>query len=71
MPHRLLDHEELASRLEKRLDKIEHKLDLHLQKAAANEVDLRWIKGYVKLSLTVIVAIGTGMVTTMFKVFIT
>jgi len=64
-----MDHEELAKRLEQRLDKIEDKLDKHLEQVTTNTADIKWVQGYIRLSLTALIALGTGVVTTIFKVF--
>ena len=68
MPHRM-DHEELAKRLETRLDKIETKLDRYLEMNAHQEADIKWVKGYIKVSLSAIVAISAGLITTIFRTF--
>ena len=65
-----MDHEQLAKRLEKRLDTIESKLDRYLETSATQTNDIKWVKGYIKVSLSVIIAIATGLVSTIFKVFI-
>ncbi len=61
-----MDHEGLLSQLERRFDRLEEKLDSYMKEAASNEVDLNWVKGYIKLSLSliasIIVAIVTGVI---------
>lgn len=64
-----MDHEELARRLEARLDKIEEKLDKHILLATENEVDLRWVKGSIKLALSAIITLTIGLATTIFNTF--
>lgn len=65
-----MNHEELAARLEKRLDRLEEKLDVYLREVAENKADLKWVKGHIKLGLSAILAIATGLLTTAFRVFI-
>ena len=65
----MMDHDQLATRLEQRLDKIENKLDRFLEMNAAQEADLKWVKGYIKVSVSAMIAIATGLITTIFKVF--
>lgn len=65
-----MDHEELAERLEARLDKIEAKLDRHIQVTTENEVDLRWVKGSIKLALSMIVGLVGAMVTALIELFV-
>ena len=70
MSQQRMDHEQLAKRLEHRLDKIETKLDRYLEISAAQEADIKWVKGYIKVSLSALVAVATGLITTIFRVFI-
>lgn len=67
----MMDHEQLLIKLEKRLDKIEHKLDVHLELVSQHRTEISWIKGYIKLSLSALLAISTGVISTIFKVFFT
>lgn len=62
-----MDHEELARRIEARLDKIEEKLDKHIQLTTENEVDLRWVKGSIKLALSAIIGIIGSMAAIVFE----
>ena len=64
-----MDHEELASRLEQRLDKIEKKLDKHLEVSTVNAADISWVKGYIKISISAILAVIAGLVTAIFQIF--
>lgn len=64
-----MDHEKLAQRLEHRLDKIEEKLDLYLNMSHAQEADLRWVKGYIRISLTAMITLGAGLIAALFKAF--
>lgn len=62
-----MDHNELAKRIESRLDKIENKLDKHLEIYAENTADIRWIKGYIKISITALIAISGTIITIVLK----
>ena len=64
-----MNHEELAARLEHRLDKIEDKLDKHLVINASQEADLKWIKGYIRFSIVALISLGGTVATTLFKLF--
>ena len=44
-----VDHQELATHIDNRLDRIENKLDDHLERIAIVETSLRSIRGQVKL----------------------
>ena len=65
-----MNHDELADRLEKRLDKIESKLDRHLVQVSTNEADLNWVKGYIRISTTMLTAMVVSVGSLIFKVFI-
>ena len=64
-----MDHEELARRLEARLDKIEAKLDNYLPAQAQHEADIKWVKGYIKVSVSALITLGIGLITTLLKMF--
>lgn len=52
------------SRIEARLDRIEHKLDSHLDRVSKNEADIVWIKGHVKIVTVLAVAVLSAIVLT-------
>jgi hypothetical protein len=58
-------HEDLA----KRLDRIEHKLDIYLEQIAKHETDLKWVQGYVKLSISALISLAGGLAAALFKLF--
>lgn len=64
-----MNHEELAKRLEKRLDIIEDKLDTYLSVVSTNKTDLLWVKGYIKMSLTALVGVGMAVLSLILKIF--
>lgn len=64
------EHEELAARIEHRLAKIEEKLDKHLESVTKHSADISWVKGYIRISVTMISTIIVGVVGLVLKVFI-
>jgi hypothetical protein len=69
-----MDHNELASRIEKRLDNIDtkldrhdSKLDKHLEQVSRHEVELAWIKGNAKLGVTIFLTVITGTILAIIK----
>jgi hypothetical protein len=40
----------------RQLDRIERKLDQHIDRISATEESMRWVKGSIKLSITVLIA---------------
>ncbi len=55
--------------IDKRLDKIETKLDEHLKISATNTADISWIKGFIKYTKGLLAALVVGTVSSLFKVF--
>jgi len=62
-----VNHEELAKRVDKRLDKIEDKLDKHLELVSKHEADIGWMRGYVRTSLMFITSLTIGLITTFIR----
>lgn len=50
-----------------RLERIEKKLDIHLEKVSKHEADLTWVKGYIKTSVALFISITVGLITTFFR----
>ena len=72
-----MNHEELANRLEHRLERIEDKLDRNLEVVALNRTgvaknttDVSWIKGYVKISITSLLGLASGVILILIKLFV-
>jgi hypothetical protein len=59
------DQDELV----KRLDRIEHKLDIYLERITTHEADLNWVRGYIKLSVGAILSLMGGLATVLLKIF--
>lgn len=64
------NQEELVQRIEHRIDRLEEKLDKYLELMHHQEADIKWVKGYIKLSLSLIVTIITGLVSTLINYII-
>jgi len=62
-----MDHKELLKQIDTRFDKLEKKLDAALVKSTENETDLKWVKGYIKTSLTFMISLTIGLITTFFR----
>ncbi len=41
-----------------RLDRVEAKLDDHLQRLSSAEASIEWLRGHAKLSVTVVLTVG-------------
>ncbi len=52
-----MEIKDLADRVDERLNRIEEKLDMHIQGSITNAADIHWIKGYIRLSTSVILTI--------------
>jgi len=52
-----MDKDSLQSHLDKRFDRLEHKLDDHLSRISKAETEIHWIKGISRISLTLLLAV--------------
>lgn len=43
--------------IKRRLDRIEKKLDVHLEQTMINKADIKWIRGFIKISVSAFIAI--------------
>ena len=57
-----MDHEELLKKIEERIDRLEQSLRPHFERAASQDTDIKWIKGWIKVSLTAIMAIVSSII---------
>lgn len=64
-----MNHDELLTAIDKRLDKIENKLDKHLEIAATNKADIVWLRGSIKSILTFIISLAGGLILAFVKLF--
>jgi len=62
-----MNHQELLTRLEKRLEVIEKKLDIHLETNAKQDADIQWVKGYIKTSIGFIISLTIAVITTFIR----
>ncbi len=53
-----------------RLDRIETKLDDHLQRVTKAESDINWIRGHLRISTAIFLAVVGAMSTTLFNLFL-
>lgn len=49
--------EELKYHIDKRFDRVENKLDSHLERISKAEEAIIWLKGHVKISTTLVLTI--------------
>lgn len=56
--------------LNKEVGTMTSKLDTYLKDQSKQTVDIDWIKGYIKVSLSAIIALFAAIATTIFEVFI-
>jgi hypothetical protein len=55
-----MNHEDLKAHIDGRFDRIEYKIDDHLERISRSEEAIQWLKGHVKITTTlVITAIGS------------
>lgn len=64
-----MNHDELLTAIDKRLDKIEDKLDKHLEIVATNKADIAWLRGSVRLISTFIISLAGGLILAFVKLF--
>lgn len=64
-----MNHEDLLRQLERRFDRLEEKLDSYMKESATNDADLKWVKGYIKLSLGLIASIIMAIITGAISLF--
>jgi hypothetical protein len=57
----------LKDHLDGRLDKLEGKLDNHLERISRAETSIEWIRGHLKISISILVAALTGMAGVLFN----
>lgn len=64
-----MNHDELLTAIDKRLDKIEDKLDKHLEIVTTNKADIAWLRGSVRLISTFIISLAGGLILAFVKLF--
>ena len=53
--------------LDRRLDRVELKLDDHLSRLSTAEASIEWLKGHAKLTVTIILAVAGFLISLYFK----
>ena len=53
----MVEFKDLKDEVISRLDKIEDKLDRHMEQSNANKTDIAWVKGFIKISVTMLLGI--------------
>lgn len=61
--------DEMVQEMHRRFDKLEAKLDTYAEQTTAAKQDLQWLKGYVKVSLSALIALGGALISAAFKLF--
>lgn len=62
-----MDIRDLREHLDNRIDRLETKLDDHLDRISKAEESIHWLKGHVKISISVLLAFITGLVGAFYK----
>jgi len=62
-----MNHDELLEKLEQRFDKLDEKLDEHVERVAKLETDVSWLSGSLKTSLGFILSLTVGLITTFLR----
>lgn len=52
-----MDHEHLAERIERRIDKLESKLDPVVKQVVENKKDIDWLRGSAKILITLSISL--------------
>lgn len=69
--NRLQDHlDNRFDSLDSRLDRVEAKLDSHLDRLSKAEESVAWLKGHVKFSMSILLAVVGGLLGTVYNFLI-
>ncbi len=52
--------------LKTQLNRIEAKLDSHIERITQTETDMKWVKGAVKVGMTLILTVLSGLISLLF-----
>ena len=63
------NNKELLEKIEHRFDRLESRLEEFTKSSVQNQVDMNWVKGYIKVSITMLISIITALVAGFIKVF--
>lgn len=61
---------DLKEHLDSRLDKIEGKLDNHLERISKAETSIEWLRGHASISLTIMIAALSGMAAALYQLIV-
>lgn len=61
--------DDLRQHLDKRFDRIEQKLDNHLERISKAEESIIWMKGHLKIATTFILSLASAAIAAYFKYF--
>lgn len=64
-----MELQSLRDHLDSRLDKIEDKLDNHLERIATAETSIEWIRGHIKFMVSLSVALAGSIGTAIYRYF--
>ena len=71
-----MNYDQLAEHIDKKIDqitdrvsRIEDKLDRYLEQQSEQKADISWIKGYIKVSVSTLLALSTGLITTIISMY--
>lgn len=62
-----MDTRDLHKHLDTRFDRIEEKLDNHLERLSKAEVTIEWLRGHSKIYITIILATVGFLLTQLFR----
>lgn len=62
-----METQELAQHIDKRLDKIEAKLDNHLDRLSKNEAEISSVRGSIRIVITILIAAGGFVITSLYN----
>lgn len=62
-----MEIKDLRDHLDERIDRLENKLDDHLGRISKAEESIEWLKGHVKVSISILLAFVTGLVGAFYK----
>lgn len=62
-----MEIKDLRDHLDDRIDRLETKLDDHLGRISKAEESIEWLKGHVKISISVLLAFISGLVGAFYK----
>lgn len=62
-----MEIKDLRDHLDQRIDRLETKLDDHLSRISKAEESIEWLKGHVRISISVLLVFVTGLVGAFYK----